>query len=65
VLRLGYLADVEDEALVDRRVEAIEQQVSNAWAAMNCCYRLTIEREVFWRLGGPPKRPEIRAPEGR
>jgi uncharacterized repeat protein (TIGR01451 family) len=65
VLRLAYLADVEDEALVDRRVEAIEQQISDAWTAMNCCYRLTIEREIFWRLGGPPKRTEIRAPEGR
>jgi hypothetical protein len=32
---------------------------------MNCCYRLTIEREIFWRLGGPPKRPDLRAPEGR
>jgi uncharacterized repeat protein (TIGR01451 family) len=65
VLRLAYLADVEDEALVDQRVEAIEQQISDAWTAMNCCYRLTIEREIFWRLGGPPKQPGIRAPEGR
>jgi hypothetical protein len=65
VLRLAYLADVEDESLVERRVEAVEQQVSDAWTAMNCCYRLTIEREVFWRLGGPPKQPEIRAPEGK
>jgi uncharacterized repeat protein (TIGR01451 family) len=65
VLRLSYLADVEDAALVDRRVEAIEQQITEAWAAMNCCYQLTIEREIFWRLGGPPKRPDIGAPEGR
>ena len=65
VLRLSYLADVEDAALVDQRVEAIKQQITEAWAAMNCCYRLTIEREVFWRLGGPPKRPDVRVPEGR
>ena len=65
VLRLSYLADVEDAALVDRRVEVIKTQITEAWAAMNCCYRLTIEREIFWRLGGPPKRPDLRAPEGR
>ena len=40
-------------------------QITEAWAAMNCCYRLTIEREMFWRLGGPPKRPDVHAPEGR
>ena len=65
VLRLSYLADIEEAALVDRRVESIKQQITEAWNAMNCCYRLTIEREVFWRLGGPPKQPELRVPEGR
>ena len=24
---------------------------------MNCCYELTIEREVFWLRGSPPKEP--------
>ena len=65
VLRLSYLADVEDEALVDRRTESVKQQITEAWAAMNCCYQLTIEREVFWRLGGPPKQPDVRMPESR
>ena len=65
VLRLSYLADVEDTALVDQRVESIKQQITEAWTAMNCCYRLTIEREVFWRLGGPPKRPDASVPEGK
>jgi uncharacterized repeat protein (TIGR01451 family) len=64
VLRLTYLADVEDAALVDRRVEAVQLQITEGWAAMNCCYRLAVEREVFWRLGGPPKRTDVRAPEG-
>ena len=32
---------------------------------MNCCYQLTIEPEVFWRLGGPPKQPAVRVPDGR
>ena len=28
-------------------------------------YVLTIEPEVFWRRGAPPKRPGARVPEGR
>jgi hypothetical protein len=24
---------------------------------MNCCYELTIEREVYWLRGEPPKEP--------
>jgi hypothetical protein len=65
VLRLSYLADVEDAALVDQRVEAVKAEITQAWTAMDCCYRLTIEREIFWRLGGPPKQPALRTPEGR
>jgi hypothetical protein len=57
VLHLSYLADVEDKALVDRRLEAVAQTISDAWRAMNCCYELTIEREVFWLRGSPPKDP--------
>ena len=63
VLRLSYLADVEDEALVERRLEAVKKQISDAWEAMNCCYALTIEPEVFWRLGAPPGQPVVRVPE--
>jgi hypothetical protein len=65
VLRLSYVGDVEDEGLVDRRVQAIKEQISTAWEAMNCCYPLTIEPEVFWRLGAPPKQPVVRVPDGR
>ena len=57
VLHLSYLADVEDKPLVDRRLEAIAQAIRDAWRAMNCCYELTIEREVFWLRGSPPKEP--------
>jgi uncharacterized repeat protein (TIGR01451 family) len=57
VLRLSYLADVEDKQLVDRRLEAVAKTITDAWRAMNCCYELTIEREVFWLRGGPPKEP--------
>jgi fimbrial isopeptide formation D2 family protein/uncharacterized repeat protein (TIGR01451 family) len=57
VLHLSYLADVEDKPLVDRRLVAVEQTIKDAWRAMNCCYELTIEREVYWLRGSPPKEP--------
>ncbi len=53
VLRLSYLADVEDEALVDRRLEKLKNDIVLAWQDLNCCYELVVEPEVFWRLGGP------------
>jgi hypothetical protein len=65
VLRLSYVADTEDAALVDQRVAAVKQQLTEDWEAMNCCYLLTIEPEVFWRLGGPPERPAVPVPESR
>jgi hypothetical protein len=65
VLRLSYVADVEDEALVERRLEAVKRQVTEQWEALNCCYRLTIEPEVFWRLGAPPERPVVNTQDGR
>jgi uncharacterized repeat protein (TIGR01451 family) len=57
VLHLSYLADVEDKALVDRRLEVVDQMIKDAWRALNCCYELTIEREVYWLRGSPPKEP--------
>lgn len=57
VLRLSYVADVEPEALVEKRVAAIEAQVRDAWTELNCCYELVIEPEIHWRLGAPPERP--------
>jgi uncharacterized repeat protein (TIGR01451 family) len=57
VLRLSYLADVEEKPLVDRRLEGVAHKIMDAWRAMNCCYELTIEREVFWLRGSPPKEP--------
>ena len=53
VLRLSYLADVEDEALVDRRLQKLKDDIEAAWRDLNCCYELVVEPEVFWRLGGP------------
>lgn len=62
VLRLSYLADIEDEALVQRRLAVIKQEVMQRWQGLNCCYALTVEPEVFWRLGAPPERTSMREP---
>jgi uncharacterized repeat protein (TIGR01451 family) len=65
VLRLSYVADIEDAALVDRRLAAVKKQITEAWEALNCCYSLSIEPEIFWRLGAPPERSVVRGPESR
>jgi large repetitive protein len=54
VLRLSYLADVEDPQLVEQRVEAMTQLVSSAWGDLHPAYKLVVEHEVFWRTGEPP-----------
>ena len=54
VLRLSYLADVDDPGLVDDRIEAVKDEIRQRWKDLNCCYKLMIESEVFWRTGGPP-----------
>jgi uncharacterized repeat protein (TIGR01451 family) len=67
VLRLSYLADLEDEGLVDQRVAAVKKEITQSWKGLaasacseqqgaepaNACYQLTIEPEVFWRRGSP------------
>jgi hypothetical protein len=55
VLRLTYLADVEDARLVEQRMDAMKKQITQSWQTLNCCYQLTIEPEVFWRRGQPVK----------
>jgi uncharacterized repeat protein (TIGR01451 family) len=65
VLRLSYLADVEDPKLVDRRLHATETTILEDWEALDCCYELSIEPEVFWRLGGPPDRSVDESSEAR
>jgi hypothetical protein len=54
VLRLSYLADVEDEALVERRLDILKGEIMSAWTELNCCYDLEVEPEIFWRRGSPP-----------
>ena len=54
VLRLSYVADIEDASLVDKRLAKLKEEIMTTWQELNCCYELVIEPEVFWRLGGPP-----------
>jgi uncharacterized repeat protein (TIGR01451 family) len=65
VLRLSYIADTEDAALVDRRVEAIRRQLTEVWGVGNDSDALTIELEVFWRRGGPPEQLDVRVQGNR
>jgi hypothetical protein len=65
LLRLSYVADTEDGALVERRMQAVKRQLTEAWDAEKDRYVLTIEPEVFWRRGAPPKRSDVRVPESR
>jgi len=62
VLRLSYIADTEDAALVQQRMEAVKSQLTEAWDAGKDGYVLTIEPEVFWRRGGPVKRSDAKPP---
>ncbi len=65
MLRLSYVADTEDEGLVQRRMQAVKQQLTDAWGSEKDRYVLTIEPEVFWRRGAPPKKSDLRVPESR
>jgi hypothetical protein len=57
VLRLAYVADVEPESLVHKRLDDLKKQIMREWEQHGCCYELVVEPEVFWRLGGPPDAP--------
>jgi uncharacterized repeat protein (TIGR01451 family)/fimbrial isopeptide formation D2 family protein len=65
MLRLSYVADTEDAALVERRMQGVKRQLTDAWDSEKDRYVLTIEPEVFWRRGAPPKRSDLRVPESR
>ncbi len=49
ILRLSYVADVEDAGLVERRLAAMREQIESRWTDET----LRIETDVFWRLGAP------------
>lgn len=65
VLRLSYVADTEEAGLVKKRVAAVQRQLTEAWKAAKGPYELTIEPEIFWRSGAPPKPSEVHVTEGR
>jgi hypothetical protein len=46
-------------------MEAVKRQLTEAWEAADKSYVLTIEPEVFWRRGAPPKQPDVRLPGSR
>lgn len=53
ILRLSYLADIEDSGLVDDRLEKVQEAILGKWQSIDS-YDLKIETEIFWRRGGPP-----------
>jgi uncharacterized repeat protein (TIGR01451 family) len=52
ILRISYLADVEEQAVVKARTQAVKREIADRWEQGS--YELTIETEIFWRRGGPP-----------
>jgi hypothetical protein len=62
VLRLSYLADLEDPQLVDARMKALRRRIEEAWqgAEGGPAYELAIEPDVFWRRGEPTDARERR-----
>ena len=62
VLRLSYLADLEDPQLVDARLKALRARIEEAWKAAEGgpAYELAIEPDVFWRRGEPTDARERR-----
>jgi hypothetical protein len=65
ILRLSYLADVENEQLVQRRMETLKAEITTRWQSLNASYQLAIEPEVFWRLGASPQQAVVTQPEQR
>jgi fimbrial isopeptide formation D2 family protein/uncharacterized repeat protein (TIGR01451 family) len=54
VLRISYLADVEEPEVVKARAEAVKREIADLWGQGN--YQLKIETEIFWWRGGAPAR---------
>jgi len=59
VLRLSYLAEAEEEGLVNARIKLVKSEITKLWKKKKENYDLTIETEVFWRTGSPPEKIEI------
>jgi uncharacterized repeat protein (TIGR01451 family) len=54
VLRLSYLADIEEEGLVRKRLDALKKEITKQWKQSVGGYWLAIETEIYWRRGAPP-----------
>jgi hypothetical protein len=46
-------------------MEVIKAEIGTRWHSLNAAYELSIEPEVFWRLGAPPQQAVVRKPEQR
>ncbi len=57
ILRLSYVADLESESLVNRRLDELKRQIMESWEDGETGYELIVEPEIHWRLGGPAKMP--------
>jgi len=51
VLRLSYLADLEQEGVVQDRLDALKKEIRRQWDDTDGGYPLAVETEVFWRRG--------------
>jgi len=60
ILRLSYLGENETEKEVENRLDAIDDLISKRWQEIDCCYKLEIEKEVFWRKGKPSDRKRFK-----
>jgi len=56
VLRLSYLADVEEVELAKRRLDSVKGEIDAKWEDVSGGYVLPVETEIYWRRGGPPDR---------
>jgi uncharacterized repeat protein (TIGR01451 family)/fimbrial isopeptide formation D2 family protein len=59
ILRLAYLADVDDPSLARRRLDSVKQEIAARWQQPAAPYVLRIETEIYWRRGAPPARGSI------
>jgi large repetitive protein len=59
ILRLSYLADVEDPALAQRRLDRVKREITAQWKEASGDFVLAIEIEIYWRRGAPPDRRRL------
>lgn len=60
LLRLAYMAETEEPALVQKRLKALREDIARRWSEASTPFELSLETEVFWRTGAPPARRAAR-----